>query len=128
LIYFDVSPTTLRYTYDGIQGTQYADGNNPLDQYTSNTGTATATITSTLTNVPLTTNLQYSIVARSGGTATQGATAPISNSMVATGRQTNTQTWTTNADSAIVTLDFSASGGGETGIAGESGKIVPFLL
>jgi collagen type VII alpha len=138
LIYFDVSPTTVRYTYDGIQGTQYADGNNPLDQYTSNTGTATATITSTLTNVPLTTNLQYSIVARTGGTApvagtgntllTQGATAPISNSMVATGRQTNTQTWTTNADSAIVTLDFSASGGGETGIAGESGKIVPFLL
>ena len=138
IVFFDIAPVTVRYIVDTVHNTQYADGNYPLDQTVTATATATTSISSTLGNVPLTTSLQYSVVARSGGTApvagtgntllTTGTTAPLLVSQVATGRQTNAQTWTTNADSAIVTLDLSASGTGETGIVGEAGKVVPFLV
>ena len=138
LTYFDISPTSVRYIVDTVQNTQYADGNYPIDQFFSTSSTATTVAQTTLPSVPLGTSLQYTVVARSGGTApvagtgntllTQGTTAPIMVSQVATGRQTNSQTWTTSADSAVVTLDLSASGTGETGIAGENGKVVSFLV
>jgi hypothetical protein len=137
LVYFNVTPTTVRYIVDGIQNTQWVDGNDPLDRAISNTGTGTSA-SNTLASVPLATNMQYSVLARSGGTApvagtgntllTQGTTAPILISQVATGRQTNAQTWTTSADWAFVTVDLSASGTGEPGIKGENGKVVPFLV
>ena len=138
IITFDISPTTVRYIIDGIQDTQYADGNYPVDQNITATGTGTSAST-TLTNPPsLATNLQYSVVARSTGTApvagtgntllTQGTTAPVLISEVATGRQTNSQTWTTSADWCMTTLDLSASGAYEAGCQGELGKIVQFVV
>jgi hypothetical protein len=81
--------------------------------------------------------MQYTVVARSGGTVptatlpntllTQGLT-PAMASQVGTGQITNTQTWTTSADFAVITMDLSASGTGESGIKGEDGKVVPFLV
>jgi hypothetical protein len=82
--------------------------------------------------------MQYSIVARSGGTApvagtgntliTQGAVNPIMNSQVAISRQINAQSWTSNADSAMITLDFVPPSFPENGIQGENGKVVSFLV
>ena len=137
LTYFDISPTSVRYIVDTVQNTQYADGNYPVDKVFSTSSTAT-TIAQTTLPTALATSLQYTVVARSGGTGptagggntllTNGNTAPLLVSQVATGSVTNSQTWTTIADSAIVTLDLSASGTGETGIAGENGKVVSFLV
>jgi hypothetical protein len=82
--------------------------------------------------------MQYTIVARSGGTVpvavppntlvTQGAVNPIMNSQVAISSQTNTQTWTTNADSAIATIDLNFGSTYESGADGEAGLVIPFLV
>lgn len=138
LVYFSTDPVNVRYTYDAIYNTSLWEGINPIVQSTSATATATTTLTTTLPSVPTTNNMQYSVLARTGGTApvagtgntllTQGAVNPIMNSMVAISRQSNTQTWTTAADSAMVTIDFSIPTAYEPGISGESGRVVAFLV
>jgi hypothetical protein len=134
---FDLAPTTCRYAVDAIFNTSEAESSFPLAQTATAIATATATISTTLGAVPTTNNMQYSVVARSGGTVpvagagntllSQGLTPALA-SQVAVSRQTNTQTWTTNADSAMVTFDFTFPSNYEGGIQGEAGKVVTFLV
>ncbi len=123
---------------DTVFNTSEAELDFPLVQTATSIAVATTTITTTLEAVPATNYLQYSIVARDGGTVpvagtgnvlvTQGPTAPVLISQVAINRQANTQTWTTNAGSAMVTFDFAIPANYETGIQGENGKVVSFLV
>ena len=138
VIIFDVAPTSVRYTYDAIFNTSESEDTFPLIQSISTVAVNTTTITSTLLSSPFTaTTMMYSVVARSGGTVPVGGTGntlvsqgvtPALASQVSINRQSNTQTWTTNADSAIATFEFNIPSVYETGSVGESGKVVPFLV
>ena len=140
VVFFDVAPTTVRYIFDTVANVEFdfLFLGFPIAQIATNVGSGTSTLSTTLESVPTTNNLQYSVLARSTGTSpvagtgntllTNGATAPVLISQVAVNRQTNSQSWTTNAESAMVTIDFRFPSQNETGVEGEFGKVIPFLV
>jgi hypothetical protein len=127
--------TTARVIIDEIQNTDASFttnpivGNNAIDQVDSAT-----TLTVTLPVAPTTGNLVYSVFARSGGTATTAGTgntlvnnqttAPQISSQVSSARQANTQTHTTAAAVAGISMEIAQSVNGANGSNGWDGKVV----
>ena len=127
--------TSARVIIDEIQNTDasfYTNpivGNNALNQVDSAT-----TLTVTLPVAPTTGNLVYSVFARSAGTATTAGagntlvnnqtTAPQISSQVSSAQQANTQTHTTAAAVAGISLEIAKSVNGANGSNGWDGKVV----
>jgi hypothetical protein len=136
LINFTAAPVSVRYNIDGIHNTSESETWFPVYATATNRVDSANTITTDLGYVPNTNNMQYTVVARAGGTTPVAGTgntllnnqivAPLLASEVAINRQTNTMTWTTAAAAAAVTFDFSIPSVAEPGTYGEDGKVIVF--
>ena len=127
--------TSARVIIDEIQNTDASfftnpiAGNNAINQVDSAT-----TLTVTLPVPPTTGNLVYSVFARSAGTATTAGagntlvnnqtTAPQISSQVSSAQQANTQTHTTAAAVAGISMEIVKSVNGANGSNGWDGKVV----
>jgi hypothetical protein len=138
VIDFSAAPVSVRYNLDQVQNTGVAENSWPLmGQITNRTDSAT-NITTDLGYTPTTNNMQYTVVARSGGTTPVAGTgntlinnqtvAPLLVSEAAFTRQTNTMSWTTAAAAAAVTLDLAMPSVAEPGTNGENGKVIIFYV
>jgi hypothetical protein len=135
---FGAAPTEVRYILDQVQNTANAENSWPVLSTATNAVGSVTTVTTDLGNTPITNNLQYTVVARSGGTTPVAGTgntlinnqtvAPLLVSEAAFSRQTNTMTWTTAAAAAAVTLDLTMPSVAEPGTNGEDGKLIVFYV
>jgi len=137
-ISFSEPPVSVRYNIDAVYNTAEAESGNPVAGITTQLTNSAVNITTDLGYVPTTNYMQYTVVARAGGTTPVAGTgntlvnnqtvAPLLASEVSVNRQTNSMSWTTAAAAAAVTFDFAMPTTYEPGTDGERGKVVAFLV
>jgi hypothetical protein len=127
--------TSARVIIDEIQNTDASFSTNPIvGNNAINQVDSATTLTVTLPVAPTTGNLVYSVFARSAGTATTAGagntlvnnqtTAPQISSQVSSAQQANTQTHTTAAAVAGISMEIAKSVNGANGSNGWDGKVV----
>ena len=127
--------TSARVIIDEIQNTDASFSTNPIvGNNAINQVDSATTLTVTLPFAPTTGNLVYSVFARSAGTATTAGagntlvnnqtTAPQISSQVSSAQQANTQTHTTAAAVAGISMEIAKSVNGANGSNGWDGKVV----
>ena len=136
IVKFSNAPTSVRYLIDQIQNTRMSQGEWPAYGSAYNFADSATSISTDLGYTPATNYMQYTVVARSGGTTPVAGTgntlinnqtvAPLLVSEVALTRQTNSMSWTTAAAAAAITVDLALPDSAETGTQGENGKVLLF--
>jgi hypothetical protein len=128
---------TVRIILDEIQNTSEWEGSDPSSTVATNSSDSATIGVTNLGVTPTTNNMQYSVVATSGGTAftagtgltmlnTAGTTAPILQSGVAISRVSSAITWTTASAYGMMTIDLNQPTAQETGRTGFDGKVLIF--
>ena len=128
---------TVRIVLDEIQNTSEWEGNDPSNTLATNSSDSATVGVTNLGVTPTTNNMQYSVVATSGGTAfvagtgltmlnTAGTTAPILQTGVTISRASSAISWTTAAAYGMMTIDLNQPSAQETGRPGFDGRIIQF--
>jgi len=133
-ITFDLPPTLYRANIDCVQNTSVVNNVYPVIQSGTTTATAATAINCSLNTAPLATSMVYSVVARTGGTASVAGTGntlvnaqngvPPVVSMVSLGQQVNRMAWTTAADCGSISIEILQPFSMETGSKGWDGRII----
>jgi hypothetical protein len=128
---------TVRIVLDEIQNTSQWENNDPSSTVATNSSDSATVGVTNLGVTPTTNNMQYSVVATSGGTAftagtgltmlnTAGTTAPILQTAVTISRASSAISWTTASAYGMMTIDLNQPSAQETGRPGFEGKVLQF--
>jgi hypothetical protein len=128
---------SVRVIIDEIQNTKQVDGFNSNGSTTSATTDSATVLATNLGITPTTNNMQYTVLATSGGTAftagtgvtmlnTTGTTAPILQSGVAISRVSSAISWTTAAQAGAFTIDLNQPTAQESGRPGMDGQVLTY--
>ena len=137
-VFYDSAPVSARHSLDAVHNTVLGENGWFENAPVVNTANSATSISTDLGYVPTTNYMQYTVVARSGGTTPVAGTgntllnnqtvAPLLVSEVTINRQTNSMSWTTAAAAAAVTIDIPIPSVAESGRSGEEGQVLIFGL